>query len=977
MIFSTKRPPASSAQPKRRSMFSTLFVPHMGESLRPMGESFSVFVTLIAMIFAMNGLFPKDHPALKGTPGARLTLSEVLNTAWAGLSFTQRGLPKVLLFFAVAIGIVLAMLSIVSALALGLLSQAHAASPTPSGVFTPPNPTGDLASNWLTFLFDPVNSDQAITNINQTVQNSGVTGFQMPASTGLQGALISALAIYSNAILIIAAFILFYHLTAMVVETAHHGVPMGKRASQIWAPIRLVVAIGLLVPINSGLNCGQYIVLHIAQLGSALASNVWNSFATVMMANTTMPTINETPDFSKMASDLAMMYACEYSYNYQIAAVTASAGAGMTVGTDELINQWTWKAVAAPPAVTDTAAGKHPFTNQMAKDHDICGSYNIPSPPDLPSNQSALQPTATAIYNATLSAFSQANTDAAAAGGKIRNVMPVDPALLIVQESGPSLSPDALDLQVIDKKFQSNLKTAMAKIPQPNLSSLSSSTTASTEGWIAAGAWFNQLASAVATAQRIFQHSLPSTTPPDLTFLGEDAIRRDITGFHLTTHALNPWDSSQHNNDIAYHKMTGALAYYATQIQATAPTSASSASAPDTSGGCWTPMGLVLCIVEGIASHYDIWNSNGPATGNGFALGVQFSNASPLMDIAAFGQRNIDAATTLISAGLVITGIGTLASATGAIIGLNALTPAVALAAAGVIASTGGAIGGLLLFLGAVFFTIGIVMGFVIPLLPFMHFFFNTITWIATVAESIIAIPMVALAHLNPEGEGLPGQSARGAYYMIFSVFLRPVMMVFGLIAGLLIFIVGAGLLNALYVYAVGGASNPPSELWGSMLAVNRLMFTIIYVVMMYSIANHAFALIGRFPNQAMEWLGGKGLHGEKMGDPAHINQSIGVAGGYVSTKMAEQVTSMARGFQSAVEGGVAPIKNKQSSDLALGQEYGKAGAALPEGASKAMASGHKLGAPMYAASQGVSVGTTPPTSGGGTTESGGTGGTA
>ncbi len=62
----------------------------------------------------------------------------------------------------------------------------------------------------------------------------------------------TALGFYSDAMLMFAAIILFYHLATMIVNTAHHGVVMGKQANQIWAPIRLVVAIGLLVPMGSG-----------------------------------------------------------------------------------------------------------------------------------------------------------------------------------------------------------------------------------------------------------------------------------------------------------------------------------------------------------------------------------------------------------------------------------------------------------------------------------------------------------------------------------------------------------------------------------------------------------------------------------------------------------------------------------------------------------------------------------------------------
>ena len=69
----------------------------------------------------------------------------------------------------------------------------------------------------------------------------------------IQSALQHALSIYSGAVLVLAGMILLYHLLGMVAETAHTGKPMG-RANQIYAPIRLVLAIGLLVPMAGGLN---------------------------------------------------------------------------------------------------------------------------------------------------------------------------------------------------------------------------------------------------------------------------------------------------------------------------------------------------------------------------------------------------------------------------------------------------------------------------------------------------------------------------------------------------------------------------------------------------------------------------------------------------------------------------------------------------------------------------------------------------
>ncbi|MBL4589836.1 MAG: hypothetical protein JKY11_07160 [Alphaproteobacteria bacterium] len=83
---------------------------------------------------------------------------------------------------------------------------------------------------------------------------------------------------YSTGLLIIGILIVIYYAIAITVETAQTGTPFGKRFNSVWAPLRLVVAIGLLVPLGSGLNSAQYIVLYSAKMGSNLATNGWLTF---------------------------------------------------------------------------------------------------------------------------------------------------------------------------------------------------------------------------------------------------------------------------------------------------------------------------------------------------------------------------------------------------------------------------------------------------------------------------------------------------------------------------------------------------------------------------------------------------------------------------------------------------------------------------------------------------------------------------
>ena len=226
----------------KRSVLGLLFKPQLGPTIRPLRESTRIFVHLVASVFAIYKLIPKDYPGLRD-PETRISLFQVIHTAWKNVHFTREGAPQVILFFAVVGVMGFGAIIAISALLSLFVGHAHAAAFDSSNFG--PEGANDIAQSWLDYLFKGT-AMTAYTN----------QGNAVPAALGIQSALTKVLAFYSDAILVIAAMVLFYHLAAMIVETAHHGQVMGKRASQIWAPIRLVVAIGLLVPINGGLNCG-------------------------------------------------------------------------------------------------------------------------------------------------------------------------------------------------------------------------------------------------------------------------------------------------------------------------------------------------------------------------------------------------------------------------------------------------------------------------------------------------------------------------------------------------------------------------------------------------------------------------------------------------------------------------------------------------------------------------------------------------
>ena len=87
------------------------------------------------------------------------------------------------------------------------------------------------------------------------------------------------LQVYNLGILAVATLMLVVLLIAMVMESAQHGKIGGERHNPIWAPLRLVVAIGLLMPVMDGYNAAQLGAIQLAHAGSGLANTLWAKFA--------------------------------------------------------------------------------------------------------------------------------------------------------------------------------------------------------------------------------------------------------------------------------------------------------------------------------------------------------------------------------------------------------------------------------------------------------------------------------------------------------------------------------------------------------------------------------------------------------------------------------------------------------------------------------------------------------------------------
>jgi len=212
------------------------------------GTGFGFLAFLMANILQSTRLLPDTHPYLNAANIGKYSIRSVFAQAGSNLIFDRKHLDQIAIYFTLMLGFVLLVLQFVF-LAIGLISKPVLAAGGPPfvGMFSTPFPERDIAFTLLDKVFgvpDFFNSEYAPT--------AGPLPFHE--------ALHELFRFYSTALLLVAVIIFLYYVLVIVAETAQTGTPFGRRFNHLWAPIRLVAALGLLIPINYGLNSGQYIV---------------------------------------------------------------------------------------------------------------------------------------------------------------------------------------------------------------------------------------------------------------------------------------------------------------------------------------------------------------------------------------------------------------------------------------------------------------------------------------------------------------------------------------------------------------------------------------------------------------------------------------------------------------------------------------------------------------------------------------------
>lgn len=185
-------------------------------------------------------------------------------------------------------------LLILTTLALPVWADAGSSGGTGLHLFTPP--VGDVSVDFLRRIF-----------------GSGEDGIGVGGGNTVLGA---AIAVFNQAVLLLAMLFVVFTTIKGTVDSAHDGVLLGKKMSEVWVPIRTVAGTAFLLPLSSGFSLIQMGVLWLALQGVGVADAMWTA-ALVRFAETGTLGSVSIPSARPLAASLLRAEVCMAAMNKQ------------------------------------------------------------------------------------------------------------------------------------------------------------------------------------------------------------------------------------------------------------------------------------------------------------------------------------------------------------------------------------------------------------------------------------------------------------------------------------------------------------------------------------------------------------------------------------------------------------------------------------------------------------------------------------
>lgn len=810
---------------------SYCFNPELGSRFRVATQRVQFLPTLVAVVLISTGLLPRDY--LRRQYGKRAGLSQILAAAANNLSWCRQGIDRIVVFVAVVVSLIALTLQAVLIVV---------------GMFV-----GRAEASTQIFSLDPAvaKKDIVLVYLDQLFGVPGIFDTGAPAvGSPLHAGIHSLLGFYSTAMMILATIIVMYYVITVVGEAAQSGTPFGRRFNGLWTPIRLVLALGLLVPLGSGLNAAQYLTLSLAKAGSSFASNAWSTFAEKATDPTSIITAPDVQASRGLVREVFLAEVCKHaigegsapgqvrtlqslgtrSIAASLNSPDAMISAARSAGQDSVAVSWTKTQLGSP--ITRNTCGR-----VAIRLDPILQDANAQSSP-AERLQTALQP----LANAYVGEIGRIVTDLGDAPRQFAGISTpgIDPALYNQDALLPTI---ATALNNAGTQSVARLRAAVE-----TAYSAASSGGASRElhqkmvaaGWGGAGIWYTKFGQLNQKFQQAVRNGVPafteivSRTPRDddrgsVSGMSDEEARAQATisravAFVQSLEPAAPADSLVHTDN---GQVVDSEAFWTKVTE--------------------RPIETILNFVFRT---------------EGLRLLRTTPTLDPMIVLVSAGDRMIQGSMAAFTMGMASRVIAESVSDSW-FTSIPFIGTAIDIAAKTVIA-----FGAFFVATALIGFMAGVVLFYLLPLLPFVYFFFSIIGWGLSVVEAVVAGPLWALAHVRIDGEGMAGSGAIGGYYMLLEILLRPVLIVAGLIIGYEAFGVGAYMLSTIFDSVTNTLDASMVSSWldtnpatdrGASSGIDNFIYTILFTIIVYGMALACFKLPDRLPDHIMRWMGAPG----------------------------------------------------------------------------------------------------------------------
>lgn len=678
-----------------------------------------------------------------------------------------------------------------AALLMAMMPAAAHASPI-SDVLTVP-PTSDIWRHMLEVLFPGVGP---------------LGGTATAGTTAFASAVGSFLAILMAA----GTSVLIWHVISGTVATAHEGTVLGKNWHQVWAPIRVVMGVGLLVPIANGFCLAQVLVISIACWSGSVGNLLWSSYLTGLTTpGLSAPSLPATGALVRQFADAEVCHAGLSEKSVELGgnalpAVTAERSNLSSLGGVEVTTGNAWNALSSWATGGSSASSAQVNRTLVTWDYGPCGAISGPFALNAGGDASV-----TAFDTSRLSAIeslrSALNTAATTYVG--------------VETSGPSTAASeppavaALVSAVTSAKsaFDSGLTSAASTLVAGANGGAESTfvTNAQAAGWVSAGSYYMTLARLQTRVQQVAD-TLPSITISE----NADAEYRPLLHeLHAGPYApITRFDAAY---DAAAKSWSSSVPDLSAGVKAGADEHSS-----------MSIFGLLNWLFSGVFQIVDTHFTG---------VSVSDTAGSGMQQLVDFGSKLLSAVTAVLGIGVVgILAAGGAGAAAGAVLGASGVAAYAVKIAVGVAVGVVG---------------VGALHAYVLPVIPFVMWAFAVVSVLILVAEAMVAAPLWALMHVRMDGQELVGPAQHAGYLIIFNLFLRIPLTLMALFLSFGVFQAGLWLLSiTFWPAALSATADTSAGMVGSLVMLLILSFV------HWHLAMRSFGLITTLPDRVSRWFG-------------------------------------------------------------------------------------------------------------------------